>query len=90
MAGRKEFSEPLEFELSAIEPGAPGGTTCKAQGLDISSYGLGLLTDYPLVRGMVLRLVLPAHESAAVPVFAEVAWSDPVGGRFRAGLRFLQ
>ena len=87
---RTEFNRPLEFELSVTESSATGRARCKAQGLDISSRGLGLLTEYPLVKGMVVRLVLRADGVAvAVPVFAEVAWTDPVSDRLRAGFRFL-
>ncbi len=79
------------FELSAMQSGASGSVRCRARGLDISPRGIGLLTDYPLVRGMVLRLMLPVSGTGAiVPVFGEVAWVDPAGGQVRAGLRFLR
>jgi hypothetical protein len=93
MSVREDFTNPFEFELSASEPGASSGGTCRAQGIDISANGLGLLTDYPLVPGMVLRLVLPTRGvETMIPVFAEVAWAGPAGNsgdQVRAGLRFL-
>lgn len=89
-AERKTFNEPVEFELIAIESGACRRAVCDALGLNINSQGLGLLTSCPLVMGMVLRLAVPARGNAAVPVFAEVAWSDPIDGSFHAGVRFLQ
>ncbi len=89
-AEREGFQGPLEFRLSAIESGAARGATCRAYGQDISSKGLGLLTDYPLRRGMVVCLELPAVGRAAVPVFAEVKWAEPAIGGIKAGVRFLQ
>ena len=93
MERRMEAREGFDhsFELSAMQSGASGSVRCRARGVDISLHGIGLFTDYPLVRGMVLRLMLPVSGTGAiVPVFAEVAWVDRAIGRFRAGLRFLK
>ena len=88
IAGRKKFRQPIELALSATRPGL---RRCKAQGLDINSHGLGLLTDYPLVKGTVLRLAIPASVAGTtLPVFAEVAWANPIIDGLRAGLRFLR
>ena len=84
---RKEFTRSLDFKASAFESAAVFG---KGKALDISAQGLGLLTDYRLEKGMVLRLVLPEYwAGATIPVFAEVAWTRPLTERFRAGLRFM-
>ncbi len=90
-AGRQVFSRPIEFELSATGAAGMGPTMSVAQGLDISSHGIGMLADFPLTKGMILRLSLPLNVAgAALPVFAEVAWAIPDSDYFRAGLRFLQ
>jgi hypothetical protein len=58
---------------------------------DISEGGLGMASEYPFIRGEVIKLLLPASEvDTPLPVFAEVMWAYPSGERFRAGLRFLQ
>ena len=86
-AERKQFTRFLDFKASAFESAT---VFCKGKALDISSQGLGLLTDYRLNKGMVLRLMLPEYwAGATIPVFAEVAWTCPLTDRFRAGLRFL-
>ncbi len=90
MAEREGFHGPLEFRLSAIESGALRGGTCGAYGEDISSRGLGVLTNYPLRKGMVVCLEMPAAGRSAVPVFAEVKWAEPAIGGIRAGVCFLQ
>ena len=93
MSVREDFNNPFEFELSAIGSCSLGDASRSAQGIDISTHGLGLMTDYPLARGMVLRLVLPVRGTETmIPVFAEVAWAgqaDASGNRMRAGVRFL-
>jgi hypothetical protein len=93
MSVREDFNNPFEFELSATKSDSFGDATCHAEGVDISTHGLGLMTDYPLARGMVLRLVLPVRGvETTIPVFAEVAWArqaDESGNQVRAGVRFL-
>jgi hypothetical protein len=64
--------------------------TCEAIGVDISSSGLGVVTDYALKEGDVLKSRIPVIEmDTALPVYAEVVWSKPHNGKFRVGLRFL-
>ena len=84
---RKEFTKPLDFEASTFGSAMALG---RGSSLDISSRGLGLLTEYRLERGMVLRLILPEYwGGTTIPVFAEVTWTRAVTGRMRAGLRFM-
>lgn len=88
--GRKEFSGPIEIELSAAATSGAGALALLARGLDISSCGVGVLADLPLVKGMVLRLSCPVEGcDIRLSLFAEVAWAAPACGLFRAGLRFL-
>ncbi len=88
-AERRDFIRQFEFEL--IEPGKSTVATRRARGVDISSDGLGFLTEGRLKKGMVLKLALPAQGvDANLPVFGEVVWSSPVAAGLRAGLRFLR
>ncbi len=92
MAERTGFDIPFEFELGPAERAAShacGPVMHKARVVNISPHGLGLLTDCALVKGRVLRLAFPAVDTAAVPIFAEIVWIDPVGSCSVAGARFL-
>ncbi len=89
MSDRKGFTQPIRFEISAL--GTGDYTTFGGEAVDISPDGLGLLSEYPLVKGMVVRLALPVEGvGTPVPVFAEVSRVVPVSNRHRAGLRFLK
>jgi hypothetical protein len=88
---RKAFDQPLELEMTAVEAGRAGNLTCRGAGVDICPDGLGLLSGYPLARGMVIRLAIQVGNTGnKLPVFAEVAWVSPAEERFRAGVRFLR
>ncbi len=86
---RDEFKTPLELVLSIGSDVSHTGI-CRAHGVDISSDGLGLSTECPLHRFMVVRLGLHITCRATVPVFAEVKWTEPTTDGFRAGVCFLQ
>ena len=73
-AGRKEFTRSLDFKASAFESAAVFG---KGKALDISAQGLGLLTDYRLEKGMVLRLVLPEYWAGDDPRFCGGCLDSP-------------
>jgi hypothetical protein len=88
MTERKEFKQELNVEISNV---ASAGGTSEARGVDLSSYGLGMISRYPLEQGMVLRISLPIHEiGISLPLFAEVAWAIPAREGMRAGLKFLR
>ncbi len=85
---RKEFKQSLNVEISNVVSACGKG---EGRGVDLSSYGLGMISRYPLARGMVLRISLPIKEiGIALPLFAEVAWAVPGPDGVRAGLRFLR
>jgi hypothetical protein len=87
-AERKDFTRTLSFRVSTAESRI---VICGSQGVDISSLGLGVLSDYRLARGMVLQLSLPIEEiGVTLPLFAEVARVSLARESFRAGLRFLK
>lgn len=88
LSNRRFFNQPLSFEISLIE-GQFEIIKKDATGVDISSEGLGMTTDYVLNKGGVLKLYIPTAVDTFLPVFAEVMWSMPADTRFRAGLRFL-
>ncbi len=88
IAERKEFRSILDFKLSACQSGT---VTHKGRGVDVSSSGIGITSQYLLAQGMVVQIELPLQEiGITLPLFAEVAWAVPVGESFRAGLSFLR
>ena len=89
-AERKGFGYSLEYDLGATA-GESGIKTHTALAQDICADGLGILTDYPLERGAVVRLGLPVSGLQIVlPIFAEVIWTVSANNRCKAGLRFLK
>ena len=45
--------------------------------MDISEYGLGLISEVTLEKGDILQILLPAISDTTLPVFAEVRWLVP-------------
>jgi hypothetical protein len=61
-----------------------------SQGIDISSFGLGMRTNYSFKKGDVVKVQLPSQvEGALLPVFSQVVWAGKENDGFRVGLRFL-
>ncbi len=89
MSERKGFSRQINLEISAL--GTRDYAAIRGEAVDISTDGLGLLSEYPLIQGMVVRLALPVEGAGtSVPVFAEVSRAVPFRNLCRAGLRFLK
>ena len=87
---RKSIRKPVSFELSLMGSGHPVNILKSGVGVDLSSGGMGLTTDYPLHEGDVLKLFFPVDVgNTSLPVFSEVVWARATDGEFRAGLRFL-
>ncbi len=88
MAERKQFTKPLNFRAGNIEW---GDVISQGHGVNISSHGLGMTSDYLLVQGMVVRISLPVEDPGiTLPLFAEVTWVSRNLASYRAGLRFLR
>ncbi len=86
---RTEFRQSLEF--SAAQRGDGPAASFSGRGIDISSDGVGLVSDSPLREATVVRLSVPVPAlGITLPVFAEVAWTGSDADPKRAGLRFLR
>ena len=85
---RKPFNSQVYFHLSAVNSKQKTGVPYVGRGVDISKYGLGLITEVYLEKGAILQVLLPVTEDTIIPVFAEVRWSMPFNS-FRVGLQFL-
>ncbi|MEC4684534.1 MAG: PilZ domain-containing protein [Nitrospirota bacterium] len=51
---------------------------------DVSAGGVGLITDYPLMQGNMIRIKSSAPE---VPKYGVVRWVNREGESYRVGLR---
>jgi len=85
---RKPLNYQVHFLLSAGNLKQKTGGFYVGRGVDISKYGLGLITEVRLKEGDILQVLLPAIGDTTLPVFAEVKWSVPFNS-FRVGLQFL-
>ena len=91
LSKRTSFREEVGIELSATS-GAEAGVSLlrSGRGIDISSSGMGLETDFRPEKGSILKLLVPLSGSdIKMPVFAQVQWVVAAGVAYRAGLQFL-
>ena len=86
---RKPFNSQVYFRLSAVNSKQKTHVQYVGRGVDISEYGLGLISEVHLEKGDILQVLLPAIGDITLPVFAEVRWSVPFNS-FRVGLQFLR
>jgi hypothetical protein len=88
---RRVFGETISYRTSGHKAGLPEDRMKKGLCVDISSGGIGLMTDREFQKGEVMELLLPIGvEDTIVPVFAELRWSTLAEGGTRVGLRFLR
>ncbi|HEY4481635.1 MAG TPA: PilZ domain-containing protein [Candidatus Brocadiaceae bacterium] len=85
---RKPFNSQVHFRLSADNSKQKTPVQYVGRGVDISEYGLGLISEVHLERGDILQVLLPVSSDTTLPVFAEVRWFMPFNP-FRVGLQFL-
>ena len=85
---RKPFNSQVHFRLSAINLKEKTHVQYVGRGVDISEYGLGLISEVTLEKGDILQILLPAISDTTLPVFAEVRWLVPFNS-VRVGLQFL-
>lgn len=86
---RDEFRHSLEVRVSATRE-TTAQPIRRAQGIDISSGGVGLQVHDELSAGELIQLFVPLDGSAVkIPVFAEVRWVASHEEKYRVGLRFL-
>lgn len=87
---RENIGRSIAFDMSERASGRFENLLKEGFGVDISKGGIGLITDQPLKKGDVLKLLYPVIDvTVIIPVYTAVMWSNPVEGGFRVGLRFL-
>lgn len=80
---RKKIDKAIFIEAPAQN------STIPAYCIDISNGGMGVLTDYMLHRGLIVKIYFPVEENVMIPIFAEVAWSSAIESGYRNGLCFI-
>ena len=87
---RVSFSYPVLYEISATKSSLSNTIRSEGYGLDISSSGIGILTDRLLSPGDVVKLYIPlGNTNTIIPTTSEVRWTGVEEGRYRLGLKFL-
>lgn len=83
---RKAINSPCKFETMGR-----GALVSRIGSIfDIGNGGAGLFADHQLNEGEVLKLYFPASvPDIAVPVYAQIMWSQRSEGQYKAGLRFI-
>ncbi len=91
LSKRTSFREAVGIELTATSRAEAGVSLLRSgRGIDISSSGLGLETDFRPEKGTLLKLHVPLSGSdVRLPVLAQVQWVVAAGVMYRAGLQFL-
>lgn len=87
---RASFSYPVLFEINGTTSSLSNTLRGEGYGLDISSSGIGILTDRLLSKGDVVKLYIPLGDTnTIIPTTSEVRWAGIQDGRCRLGLKFL-
>jgi len=87
---RTGFLHTFQLQLTTGQSGKLELLENISQGIDISSHGLGIRTNYSFRKGDVVKVQLPSRVAGAfLPVFSQVVWTRKENDGFRVGLQFL-
>ena len=87
---RVPFSYPVPYEINDTTSSPSNTIRGEGHGLDVSSSGIGIMTDRLLSPGDVLKLYIPlGNTKTIIPTTSEVRWVGIKGGRCRLGLKFI-
>lgn len=87
---RNAVTRPVSLELIGVEQGKIRDLRIEGTSVDISSGGLGMITNGTLRKGDVLKLHLSVNDmQVTLPILSEVMWLQKMNGEYRAGLQFL-
>jgi len=82
-AERIPFNEKIDFLLPVSDFREIKALSLTCNAIDISSTGMGIVVDYPLEPGHVLKF------NSFTPPFGIVRWSRKLNGNYRAGVQFV-
>lgn len=80
---RTHFNEKIDFMLPVNDFREITTLSLTGNAVDIMSTGIGIVVDYPLEPGHVLRFNRFTHP------FGIVRWSRKLDGNYRAGVQFV-
>jgi hypothetical protein len=87
---RNPFPQPIMIEWSDDENGSFEAFQNQGRGVDITSQGIGILTEGPFQRGQVVKVYVPIGTAAAIiATFSVVRWVRHTERHNRVGLQFL-
>lgn len=87
---RNLFNQSISFEITNMNTEGVKNIQKVGFGIDISSKGVGMTTDYAFKKGDVLKLYLICNMvNITLPVYAKVVWSEFVNNNCRVGLLLL-
>ena len=87
---RTSFVTPVRYSVSVLEIRELRRIYDTAVSVDISTGGLGILTDYPLEEGHVLTFEDEINMNGITAKSAIVRWSGKLNGNnYRVGLKFV-
>jgi hypothetical protein len=87
---RTVFSYPVLIECNDPDLGSFGPVQFRADGVDINSNGIGVLTKKPISPGGVVKLYLPLGDpKTMIATLSEVRWTRKSEGNYRMGLHFI-
>jgi hypothetical protein len=87
---RKPFITPVRYSVSVLDMRESTQIHDVAVSVDISTGGIGILTDYPLKENHVLTFNNEINMNNINVKSAIVRWSSKVdGNKYRVGLKFV-
>ncbi len=82
---RRRTKAFIRFRVTDLSSGTPLMVERKAEVIDLSDDGLGILTDYPLQKGHIITITDKDH-LMGLPDYGVVQWSEEEDDLYRAGI----
>jgi hypothetical protein len=87
---RKPFVTPVKYSVTVLNSQELRKVHNVAVSIDISSRGLGIITDFPLEQGHVLTFENEIKIDGVISRRAAVVkWTGKTNGKYRVGLEFV-
>jgi len=88
---RTPYVKPLKFYLKALSTGKSGKSYGEGVSVDISKGGLGMITQYTLWTGDILRFEPEIQVNDSIENTAIVRWvSEIEENKYRIGTEFIK
>ncbi len=84
-APRRKTKIFVRFRVTDLSSGTPLMIEKKAEVIDFTERGFGILTDYPLQKGHIITLI-EKNECKSLPDFGIVQWTEKLERMYRVGL----